>query len=36
MEWDEKSKLFEFFALESKKLNNYIRSKIQSISDMEA
>lgn len=32
----EKGKLFHFFSNESKKLNNYVRCKIQSINDMDA
>lgn len=36
MNKDEKGKLFHFFANESKKLNNYVHRKIQSINDMDA
>jgi RNA polymerase sigma factor (sigma-70 family) len=36
MNKDEKEKLFSFFENESKKLNNYVRRKIQSINDMDA
>lgn len=36
MDRDDKSRLFEFFAAERKKLNRYIHGKLQSISDMEA
>jgi RNA polymerase sigma factor (sigma-70 family) len=36
MDRDEKSRLFDFFAAERKKLNHYIHSKVQSIDDMEA
>ena len=36
MNKDEKGKLFSFFANESKKLNNYVHMKIQSINDMDA
>lgn len=36
MEKDERSRLFDFFAAENKRLKSYVRSKIQSISDMDA
>ncbi len=36
MDKDEKSKIYDFFALESKKLNKYIHNKLHSIDDMEA
>ncbi len=36
MDRDDKSRLFEFFTAERKKLNRYIHGKLQSISDMEA
>ena len=36
MNKEDKGKLFVFFANEGKKLNNYVRRKIQSIGDMDA
>jgi RNA polymerase sigma factor (sigma-70 family) len=36
MDKENKSSLFDFFAAENKKLKNYVRHKIQSISEMDA
>jgi RNA polymerase sigma factor (sigma-70 family) len=36
MERDDRSSLFDFFAAENKKLKSYVRSRIQSISEMDA
>jgi RNA polymerase sigma factor (sigma-70 family) len=36
MERDDRSSLFDFFAAENKKLKSYVRSKIRSISEMDA
>ena len=36
MERDDKSRLFNFFATESKKLKSYVHRKVQSINDMDA